>query len=347
MPEVDTRSQGVFVNAAGLLYASIGFSLSVLAALINLLHRPKAQDAPIVSTYTRAVPSLSPRGRRILRSVSDESSKTPLRISKQAPKPLPSARRDEASRPKEPSSEKKVISSRHVHRRSKSMASIPIITIDYFGSTDTLNALRSAGLPKTVPQILEATAELSGPLPRPTINDVASSSTSSTFNQTTAHCGDDQPAPGFRLFGIKPWGKERSKGLERRQSSPQLCRSSSLPRSSCHKQTSSDGMLRSPTKNEKKTKARKPLRKMPSAPAQGKEKIGMKFDVSFRHGEKKRSKTLRTQPYDAPYFALPPVPPVPPLPAAYIKASMNQVPTTLQLRNFTSNLISNRWSGSH
>lgn len=254
--------------------------------------------------------------------------------------PLSPERRHEPRRPKERSSEKRIIPSRHVHRRSKSMANIPIITIDYFGSTDTFNTRRLAGIPKTEPRIPEPVAGPLKPFPLPT--NIPSSHTSSTCD-STANCGNDQAAPGFRLFGLKPWGKERSKRLERCQSSPQLCRSASLPQPSCHKQSSSDGVLTSPTKNEEKTKPPKPLRKMPSVPVQGKEsedihlpsfigrtftvyhsEIGFKFDVSFRHAEKKRSQTLRTQPYDAPYFALPPVPPLP----AYInKAPIHQEPS--------------------
>ena len=321
----------------------------MLAALLNLLHLPKVQDASPVPTHTRVKPS-SARGRQLLRSVSDKSAKSPLRTPKFGQKTLSPRISQELKKPgvKEPSSEKKICKpSRHLHRRSKSMANIPIITIDYFGSTETLNGRRSAEVVKKVPPIPEVVHEPPKPAPEPQeVLPVSADPPSSDLkspdstlpSSTGAECDNNQAAPSFRLFGLKPWGKEKSKRLERCKSSPQLCRSQSLPRSPSHKQSSSDSSVTSPTKDETKPKSRKSLRKIPSVPAQGKEsefnhfgagirladqclEVGIKFDVTFRHAEKKRSQTLRTQPYDAPYFALPPVPPLPP---AYRKTAQEE-----------------------
>ncbi|KDR85668.1 hypothetical protein GALMADRAFT_218765 [Galerina marginata CBS 339.88] len=290
--DTDTRSHGILVNAAGLLYASLGFSLSVLAALFSVFHRTNAQNVPTIPLHTRPHLPSGSRGRHLVRSVSDKSPKA----SKLPPASSP-------AKPKETSSEKQRTRP-HSLRRSKSM--IPIITIDYFGSTDSLRSGRTSAdfTAKIEPQVAVPQPFV---VPVPPTPETASSSASTS---SAASCSSNE-RPGFRLFGLKSWGKD--KPLQRRQSSPQLCQASSLSLCTHHKQTSSDGMLTIPVKSESKPKTRKMLRKMTSVPVH--EKFGIISDASLpRTVEKKRSLPLRTQPYDAPYFA---PPPVPPLPVAY------------------------------
>jgi len=282
---METRSHSVLVNAAGFLYASLGFSLSVLAALFSIFQRPNRPiKVPSPASLLPTKPKLpsTARGRRIVRSVSDQS------IKSSKPTPLP-----EKSR--EPSSEKRIISSSH--RRSRSL--IPIIKIDHFDNIEP---------------------RVSGPinhLPKPyyfTISpdDPAPSSESRTSSMGVGVGGHDRSA--FRLFSLKSWGKDWPK-VGRHSSSgqldqPPLVHPTEFPVS--HKKSNSDGNLKicSRSRVESEPKTRKTVRKATSS-RNVREKVNVQIDVPPpvpRGVEKKRSQTLRTQPYEAPYFCTPPVP---------------------------------------
>jgi len=125
------RSHGVFIYAAGLLYASLGFSLSVLAALFGIFYPfitpPRAQ-----SFHARPHLPRKLSRPRIVRSFSDQTGKVTV------PKPL-----EQLSIEKECTHDVKSL-----RRRSKTL--IPIITIDHFGSTNSpgfLNLLPKPVLP--------------------------------------------------------------------------------------------------------------------------------------------------------------------------------------------------------
>lgn len=223
---------------------------SVLTALFSLFQRrnsPSNITLPIQLLPTK--PNLPPnaRGRRIVRSFSDQSVGAPK------PTPTPLAKLRESS-----NEERKIISS---HRRSRSL--IPIIKIDHFDNIETPRQL-PAGLLKMEPPISESI----NPLPRPqhfTIYSDGSLANSSAGNVVIG-VGD---RPAFRLFNPKSWGKDRPK-VERRCSSPQLCRQSLPLLTKCpasHKRNDSDGKLKgcSSSKGETKPTTRKVVRKAKSS----------------------------------------------------------------------------------
>ncbi|KAF8167409.1 hypothetical protein B0H34DRAFT_792138 [Crassisporium funariophilum] len=297
---MDGRSHGVFVNAAGFLYASLGFSLSVLAALFNIFHRNQVQPVPTlkkaassrkevaktdtglkkekkVSIVSKGHPSIPPnaRCRPPLRTFSDQTL-----AQKPAPEPFPESLDPERAR-------------KRIHRRSRS---IPIITIDYFGSTDALRPT-SADFLKVEPRFQVPVQ----PLPRPLTFIITSPPEHEAISLPNAPKPDRH---GFRLSSLKPsWIKDKPK-VERRRSSPHLDHPPPLPVALPHGRSNSDEILTVPLRKDTKLKPRKVLRRMTSAPGPVQDKL----PSMSRSIEKKKSLNLRTQPYEAPYFCSPPLP---------------------------------------
>ncbi|CAA7264823.1 unnamed protein product [Cyclocybe aegerita] len=293
----DARLHGFLVNAVGFVYASLGFSLSVLAAIFSLFPRPTKPPPPLPKARPGIPPNIRvPSGSRARippkRSFSDQSPTSPAKLL------LASEKLKELT-----VEEKKRARSLASHRRSRS---IPIITIDYFGSTETLRKKTSADFlraePKALPSVTEPQVSFAA---APEVPERRGRTRSRPPPPTPMPCHDKQ---GFSLANLKPiFTKEKPKP-ERRQSSPQLCSCPSLP-PICHKTSGSDGTPQAHSKSVSNSKSRKTLRKMQSAPGPVQEQLTMKFDPSFRRSiEKKKSLNLRTQPYDAPYFAPPPLP---------------------------------------
>ncbi|KAF9567837.1 hypothetical protein CPC08DRAFT_521130 [Agrocybe pediades] len=372
--EVEHRSQGVMVNALGFLYASLGFSLSVLGALLNAIYKGgtiSPDMPPLPGNELRVRKNSKVRAGRSLhaqRSFSDQSSTAKKASTIVSEKRKPSGasasnRSSPAGREKRKSAEKESkekgarSSSMHSHRRSRSM--IPTITIDYFGSTESLRRnsidslktdvrLASAVHVPQKPHILPTHAS-SPDIPIITtalpdlmdkhISPPNSTTTTSSFTSNSSNGERDREKHTFRLLNIKQWGKDKPKGgLSRTRSSPQLCHAPILPAALCHKQAGSDGgetLKNLPAKiNPETPKPHKTLRKMSSAP--GREKTASPKSAGTtpsRGTEKKRSQTLRTHPYEAPYFAPPPVPPLPrniqSRPSS--SKSLNQSPSKSQL----------------
>jgi hypothetical protein len=224
---------------------------SVLTALFSLFQRRNPPSkVPLPAQLLPTKPNLpsDARGRRIVRSFSDQSVRAP------APTPTPLAKLRESST----GEKRKIISS---HRRSRSL--IPIIKIDHFDNIETPRQL-SAGLLEREPRISESI----NPLPKPqrfTICPDDSLANSSTGN-TDVGVGDRL---AFRLFNPKSWGKDRPK-VERRCSSPELCQPPLLPPTkspASHKQSDSDGKLKGclSSKGETKPTTRKVIRKAKSS----------------------------------------------------------------------------------
>jgi len=237
------RTHGLFIGAVGLLYASLGFSLSVLAALFGifypLINPPRARSRPHSPRKLRRL--------RIVRSFSDQTRKVTV------PKP-----------PEHLSIEKECTHDvKSIRRRSKTLQVIPIITIDHFGSTSSgfLDLLPNPVLP----------AETS--LPNPANTDGSAVDSSNT----------NRPR------------------IKQRCSSP-LIRPRLAP-------LSAQDSLPVPSRKESKLNLNKVSRKFPSVADLNQETFAMKFDSHFlRKAGKKKSLTLRTQPYGPPHFCMPPLP---------------------------------------
>jgi len=257
-----------------------------------------------------------------------------------------------------PTEKRKIISS---HRRSRSL--IPIIKIDHFDSIETPRQL-SAELLKMEPRISESI----NPLPRPyrftiCLDDSLPNSGGSTGNMGVG-VGD---RPGFRLFNPKSWGKDRPK-VERRSSSPQLCQLPLPPligSAAPHKQSNSCGKFKacSSSKGEAKPITRKVIRKAKSSyNVRESEYLVSIFSKGYnkafgfeghnanaeppppvpRNVEKKRSQTLRTQPYEAPYFCTPPMPtPVRKSPRSNLRSPPPPLPSHSLDRKLSKPLVSN------
>ena len=240
-----------------------------------------------------------------------------------------------------------MISSR---RRSRSL--IPIIKIDHFDNIETPRKL-SAGSLKMEPRISESINLLPKP-PRSTVCPDGPLPNSRTGNMDVG-VGD---RPAFRLFNPKSWGKDPPK-VERRSSSPQLCQPplpSLTGSSASHKQSNSDGRRKACSSLRGETKpVRKVIRKAQSSynvrDSEYLSVLSKGYILTFalevnvnadppppvpRNVEKKRSQTLRTQPYEAPYFCTPPMPmprrksprsnlrsPPPPLPSHPLDRKLN------------------------
>ena len=287
---MDTRSHGVLVNTVGFLYASLGFSLvsravhrishiytdtkrkSVLAALFGLFHRsdikppsPPKIVKPILSRGRPSTGSSRPQRQPIKRSFSDQSPKSP------SMGPFPFSPQKSIEPSTDAQLRKKMLAS---HRRSRS---IPVITINFFGSTESLR--------HTPPEVLKLDSPLIDaplpPLPKPK---------RLTFVIGSPPERDPRPQvvpeperPGFKFS--KMWVKEKDlkpkPRMQRAASSPQLAGSSHyvLPKSPApaslvpklaqtHRVSSSDETLSDSGKSESglKLRRRSPLRKVPSVP---------------------------------------------------------------------------------
>ncbi|KAF8204007.1 hypothetical protein BJ912DRAFT_941621 [Pholiota molesta] len=322
------RGQGVFVNMAGFVYASFGFSLSVIAALLNLLfYSFNAEHEHTLTLPPRSKPAHPPRpharSRQSIRSLSEH----PIKVLSDVPEPSSSGQGPQAS----PSEKKRVIFHQHslpstpvkiTHHTGETTAikqlpeppskgrgphchgrsrSIPTMMVDHFDSTEHIS--------RTSPDSSQAEPRMSGPiapLPQPqSLVSPPSVQTTSTTKSNSICSAVTTARPKPRLFDPKSWGKD--KRLKRCQSSPQLCKPPEMPfiTSLSHKSTGSDPDIATPPAAMKKSKSWKTLHKAKSGPIND---TSPKVD---RKSEKKRSQTLRTHPYEAPYFAPPPVPSLP------------------------------------
>ncbi|KAH9486321.1 hypothetical protein JR316_0000385 [Psilocybe cubensis] len=309
---MDTRSQGLLVNAAGFLYGTLGFALSVLAALLSAIYPSKVQYAGGIAFHKQPTLPNAARGRRPVRTISDQQVEG-------AKEKLPLLQVVEEV--KKVSRDKTVRRSVSAHELRHSVSMVPVITVDYFGSAESPRRASAGPVLIDSPSISNPVTTLPEHIPfvitpPPTPPTVASSlptsppasapcSPPATISSISTDASVKSDKSGFRLFHIKHWGKDKPKNtpnLARRQSSPHLC-----PKKLCHKHTNSDGNIPIVVNIETKPKSRKMLRKMSSGPVQEK----VTTTPPPRKSEKKRSQTLRTHPYDAPYFAVPPVPPLP------------------------------------
>jgi len=235
------RIHGVFIYAAGLLYASLGFSLSVLAAFFGIFY-PFINPPRVQSFHSRPhIPRKLSRP-RIVRSFSDQTGKASV------PRP-----------PEHLSIERECDhGAKSLRRRSKTL--IPIITIDLFESTN------SPGFPNFLPkQVLPAETSL----PKPANTDGAAADSNMSRSR-----------------------------IKRRCSSPLIYSSLSAQNSLPVRST-----------KESKSSPNKVTRKSPSVADLDQEAFTMKFDSFFlRKAGKKKSLTLRTQPYGPPHFCMLPLP---------------------------------------
>lgn len=255
---MDALVQSILVNAAVCLYAIFGFSLvrgsilagylklkcgvhqSVVASLLSLLGAKQA--APINIPQRRVakprLQTISPRGRpatRILRTCSDKS----------VLEHFPEKKAKDATL----QNRKKLLAS---HRRSRS---IPIITLDYFGSsTDNLGQRTDTGnQPPTKPARKPLTFVIPpAPNRQPSqLSIVASQS----------------EKPVFRLASLFSKEKEnRHKRRERKISSPEAVQDTAklaLPR---QRRTSEGNKSPLSSTDNLEHKPRKPMRRISSAP---------------------------------------------------------------------------------
>ncbi|KAF9486487.1 hypothetical protein BDN70DRAFT_988040 [Pholiota conissans] len=341
-----TRGQRAFVNVAGFIYASFGFSLSVIAAVFNLLFQPSnSQHELILPLPSHAKPAARhhhthththgahARPRRIVRSLSEHPSPTegPLIV----PETSPIAQRSKALLP----AEKKTVYCRkslpsdsplknahnisevtpnekslssggskenalfNMHARSQS-ESIPSIMVGHHDSSEHVSWKNPEFLteePAPFSAVVSPPSQSLQTLQSPP----SSAQTTNTVKSNPCACPTTKLKP--RLFDPKTWGSH--KRLKRCQSSPQLSKPPGVPFVSSPPPLKSHGSdsESQPAHNLKKSKSWKHLRKAKSGPINN-DKATSKTD---RKADKKRSQTLRTHPYEAPYFAPPPVPSVP------------------------------------
>jgi len=225
-----TQTHGVFVNTVGILYASLGFLLSVLAALFGIFY-PFINPPPTRSSHARPHLPRKLRRPRIIRSFSDQTRKATMAKPPEHHPVEKACTQDVKSLP----------------RRSKSL--IPIITIDHFGS---VNSLDFNLLPK--------------PVPNPANTDGAA-------------------------VNLSTMSRPR---IKRQCSSPLIPASPAL---SVHASDFVTGPIEERVENNKS----------PSVADLNQETFTMKFDSYFlRYAGKKKSPTLRTQPYGPPHFCTPP-----------------------------------------
>lgn len=252
---MDFRSQGVVVNAVGFLYASVGFFLSVLGAILNAFYRHNAP--PLTATKNshrkgRLDPSLPRRNRP------------------------PCTEAEPALQPQ---------------------SIVPDITLDQHLDHQSTNATTT-----TTTFLLISSSQSTidhGSTQRP--------SGEPSSNDIQRLIDVDGSRVGFRMSNLKPpWVKEKPR-ISRSRSSPQLSDQLSPP-SSRQKNSKVKKDKREPERLEEKPE--KTLRKVCSTPGPGGQ-ITMK--AFTQNAVKKRTETLRTQPYEAPYFCAPPIPLVKPL----------------------------------
>jgi len=267
----------ILLNVAVCLYAVLGFSLSVLTSLLGLLSArqpPKLMNIPPKPHLQPLVPRNRPVP-RTLRSCSDKPSTTA--------KPAAPILDDKQRR-------RKMLAS---HRRSRS---IPLITLDYFGSAVGGTEVENA-LPVRKP--------LTFVIPPPPGRE----------REYPRSAGYDTEKSGFRLANLFSTERKREKEKmqkirERRPSLPpalvpQLEGPAKQPQASRKRRKSE--VSKTPLLGQGNV-VRPQVRRVSSAPTE--ERLTMKFDLTFsRTVEKKKSGTLRTQPYEAPFFCPPPVQP--------------------------------------
>lgn len=250
---MDFRSQGVAVNAVGFLYASVGFFLSVLGAILNAFYRHR-------------VPPLAAAKNSHRKGHLDPS--------------LPRRNRPPCTEA-EPA----------LHSQSI----VPDITLDQHLDHQSSTTTTTTFLLISSSQSTTDYGSTQRPSSPPSSNDLR------------RLVDVDGSRVGFRMSNLKPpWAKEKPR-ISRSRSSPQLSDQLSPP-SSRQKEPKVKKSKRGPESLEGKPE--KALRKVCSTPDPGGE-ITMK--AFSRNAVKKRTETLRTQPYEAPYFCAPPIPLTKPL----------------------------------
>ncbi|TFK41886.1 hypothetical protein BDQ12DRAFT_719916 [Crucibulum laeve] len=287
---MDIRSQGVLVSAASVLYASTGFVLSVVAAILGIfIHVTANKDIQHIPLRSRSSQLSSPRGRK-------SSSPTNLKSFK--------AKADHASN----LALKRV--QLPVHRRSKS--SIPIITIH---KPDLIDAPRASISPSSTIFVPEPVKSDPAPI---NITPNSTSETSSLDDpfisppQLSEQPSSESHRHCFKLSHLKHhWAEKKKPKMNRCLSSPDLSgrhssRSSSETPPPLPTRTISEGESIVFAKIQSK-----PIKSPQMETRTSEEKPSVKSKSSFsRSVEKKRSQPLRarTQPYEAPYFFPQPVP---------------------------------------
>lgn len=309
---------------------------SVISALFNLLYRrAKGPNELIAALSAHAEHTKSPRSTKSrqfpIRSITHEPGKT-------SPRPTleriilrsPSERKDVAfyeSPPSSPSSIPYSLSTTDSEKTEESVVkvtqqkrpfnhqrshSIPAILVDNFDSAEYIT-WNSADIE------IEA---------RPPVYELDPSTLKGENAASTKHSICDSVRSRPRIFPPKLWGKDRkSKPLKRCRSSPQLYTGPTLPLplpQADHLTGSESENLSEAKLKLKKTKSWKGLRKARSGtlPESKSNLLFLKLHCLMqgflepvskadRKAEKKKSQTLRTHPYEAPYFAPPPVPAMP------------------------------------
>lgn len=250
---MDFRSQGVVVNAVGLLYASVGFFLSVLGAILNAFYRhnaPPLAAAKIVHKKGHLDPSLPRRNRPPC-----TEAEPALRSQSIVPD---------------------ITLDQHVDHQSTTTTTTTFLLISSSQSTSEHGS----------------TQRTSG---EPSANDIR------------RLIDVDDSRVGFRMSNLKPpWVKEKPR-ISRSRSSPQLSELLS-PSSSGQKKSKVKKDKRGPESLEEKPE--KALRKVCRSPSP---EGGITMKSFTQNAVKKRTETLRTQPYEAPYFCAQPIPLAKPL----------------------------------
>lgn len=202
--------------------------------MVALCYRKQPEKPPLQPPKLR-LPSTPTRGRHFQRSASDQSLNSS--VAAVTPRKL-----------KESSSgirNKKDIT---LKRRSRSL--IPIITIDYIGSTDHLHT--------SVTGHLQVQPRISGPvkpLPKPLPFIITQQSDPVQLDRESSHNWGGRSLSNLRPSWTKE-GKDRPL-IKRRKSSPQLCHAPPLTAPLCHKVSNDDGSM---------TRCTATLHKMPSTP---------------------------------------------------------------------------------
>ncbi|KIK07298.1 hypothetical protein K443DRAFT_673561 [Laccaria amethystina LaAM-08-1] len=248
---MDFRSQGVVVNAVGFLYASVGFFLSVLGAILNAFYRHNAPPLLAAAKNSHRKAQLDPS--------------LPRRNQPPCTEAEPALR---------------------------SQSIVPDITLDqHLDNQSTTATTTTTFLLISSSQSTTDHGSTRRPFDEPSSNDMR------------RLIDVDNTRVGFRMSNLKPpWVKEKPR-ISRSRSSPQLSNQLSSP--SCRQKKSKVKKdKRGPESLEEKPE--KALRKVCSTPGLGGEKVTMK--TFTQNAVKKRTETLRTQPYEAPYFCAPPIP---------------------------------------
>ncbi|GLB35790.1 putative histone deacetylase (HDAC) interacting [Lyophyllum shimeji] len=278
---MEARVRRALVSTAGFLFASVGFSLSVVSVLFALLISPFADSTrpppSVATTLEKRRARQSPGSDRLRSEVSSTSSLAPS-TSKQT-ETVPNV----------------AIGVNDDHIKASPSTPAPS---DTRHTDDTLRpSLKRKPTAITFVQDLHTTS-----LPTSSSRPSHGASPERILIPSESEEGRSS---GFKFSNLKPlWGEKRPKQrLQHASSSPHLTSKPPLPA------PTSDGPRKPPPLGKKRSK---PLRNETGDPATPRSASCPTTEVAEnKQVEKKKSQTLRTQPYEAPYFFPPPVPPIP------------------------------------